>query len=361
MYENPWFYVAILALFLIGVTKSGFGSGVGLIIVPMTALAMGHGAFPGRGEAAALGLLLPLLVVGDFISIYQHRAYFKSDPASNQPAVSYSTRRIMKLMLPGTVLGVLIGSLILWWFSKQEKMVASLMRMEIGAESVLLVGLHWWRQWKGVQTKLMPEPARGTLTGTFAGAAGIAPILAGRRRAVPKSRSRTGDAPMYRVLVAMAVAIISLAAAGSIFGVAGLLAPWRRAPSPAVPLSLSFGLGALRYPIGRFGSAGPGLFPLMVSCLLLLIGVITVVRSYFVEHERLGFQAKNIAIIVASLCGFALVSQFVNMTVGIAFMVFCASFAGTSYSVMRNLKVAAGLIAVAFAFQKLLGLNLPLY
>jgi hypothetical protein len=42
-------------------------------------------------------------------------------------------------------------------------------------------------------------------------------------------------------------------------------------------------------------------------------------------------------------------------------MVFFSAIAGTSYSVVRNLKVSAGLIAVAFAFQKLLGLNLPLY
>ena len=127
-------------------------------------------------------------------------------------------------------------------------------------------------------------------------------------------------------------------------------------------ISLAFGLQSLRYPIGEFSRAGPGLFPLMVSCLLLLIGVITVVRSHFVERVHLDFQMKNIAIILASLCGFALISLFINMTVGIAFMVFCASFAGTSsYSVMRNLKIAAGLIAVAFAFQKLLGFNLPLY
>jgi len=127
-------------------------------------------------------------------------------------------------------------------------------------------------------------------------------------------------------------------------------------------ISLAFGLQSLRYPIGDFARAGPGLFPLMVSCLLLLIGVITVVRSHFVERVHLDFQMKNIAIILASLCGFALISQFLNMTVGIAFMVFCASFAGTSsYSVMRNIKIAAGLIAVAFAFQKLLGFNLPLY
>jgi len=127
-------------------------------------------------------------------------------------------------------------------------------------------------------------------------------------------------------------------------------------------ISLAFGLQALRYPIGDFARAGPGLFPLMVSSLLLLIGVSTVVRSRFVERVHLDFQMKNITIILASLCGFALISHFLNMTVGIAFMVFCASFAGSSrYSVMRNLKIAAGLIAVAFAFQKLLGFNLPLY
>jgi hypothetical protein len=127
-------------------------------------------------------------------------------------------------------------------------------------------------------------------------------------------------------------------------------------------ISLAFGLTALRYPIGDFSRAGPGLFPLMVSSLLLLIGLITVIRSRFVEHVHLEFKYKNIAIILASLCGFALISELVNMIAGIVFMVFIASSAGTaSYSVMRNLKIAAGLIAVGLAFQKLLGFNLPLY
>ncbi len=49
------------------------------------------------------------------------------------------------------------------------------------------------------------------------------------------------------------------------------------------------------------------------------------------------------------------------MIAGIVFLVFCSGFAGTSYSVVRNVKIAAVLIAVAFAFQKLLGLSLPLY
>jgi hypothetical protein len=126
-------------------------------------------------------------------------------------------------------------------------------------------------------------------------------------------------------------------------------------------ISLAFGLVSLRYPMGQFSRAGPGLFPLLVSCLLFLIGLITVVRSRFIERVDLNFNMKNIALILASLCGFALISEHLNMIVGIVFMVFCVSFAGTSYSVMRNLKISAGLIAVALAFQKLLGFNLPLY
>ncbi|HMA06351.1 MAG TPA: tripartite tricarboxylate transporter TctB family protein [Ramlibacter sp.] len=127
-------------------------------------------------------------------------------------------------------------------------------------------------------------------------------------------------------------------------------------------ISLLFGVAALRYPLGEFSRAGPGLFPLMVSCLLFVIGLTTVVRSRFVEHVHIQLNLKNIAIILASLGGFALISEHVNMIAGIVFMVFCASIAGTaSYSVMRNLKIAGGLILVALAFQKLLGFNLPLY
>lgn len=129
-----------------------------------------------------------------------------------------------------------------------------------------------------------------------------------------------------------------------------------------ISIALAFGLIALRYPRGDFARAGPGLFPLIVSSLLLLIGVITVVRGRFVERVHLDFNAKNIAIILGSLCGFALISEFVNMIAGIVFMVFFASLAGTAkYSSVRNLKIAAGLVAVALAFQKLLGFNLPLY
>lgn len=127
-------------------------------------------------------------------------------------------------------------------------------------------------------------------------------------------------------------------------------------------ISLIFGLGALRYDIGSLSRAGPGLFPLMVSSLLMLIALATIVRSRFVERQALNLNVRNIALLLGALCVFSVVSKLVNMTAGIVTMVFVASLAASGrYSVVRNVKIAAALVAIAFAFQKLLGLNLPLF
>jgi hypothetical protein len=126
-------------------------------------------------------------------------------------------------------------------------------------------------------------------------------------------------------------------------------------------IALAFGIVAFHYPIGDFSRAGPGLFPLMVSALLFLIGAAIVVRSHYVAREPMAFNFRNIGLIIGSLCVFSLVSQHVNMIAGIVCMVFVAAIAGSSYSVARNLKVSIGLVLVALAFQKLLGFNLPLY
>ena len=126
-------------------------------------------------------------------------------------------------------------------------------------------------------------------------------------------------------------------------------------------IALLFGLVSFNYKVGQLSRSGPGLFPLMVSSFLFCIGLITVVRSHFDAPVPLSYNVKNIALVLLSLCGFVVASEYINMIVGITFMVFCSTFAGTSYSVVRNIKISLGLIAVAFAFKNFLGLNLPLY
>ncbi|WP_414820385.1 tripartite tricarboxylate transporter TctB family protein [Variovorax sp. Root411] len=126
-------------------------------------------------------------------------------------------------------------------------------------------------------------------------------------------------------------------------------------------IALAFGLTALRYPIGDLSRAGAGLFPAMISGMLLIIAVATVIRSFIVKSVPLEFNFRNISVILASLCGLAVISMYLNMIAGIVFMVFCSGFAASTYSWVRNVKVSAGLIVMALALQKLLGLNLPLY
>jgi uncharacterized protein len=153
MHVGFWWAVVVVAVFLIGLTKSGFGAGVGLLNVPMMTIAMSH--IPSRGAAAALGLMLPLLIAGDLIAVWQYRHLF--------------SMRIVKKLLPGSAVGVAIGGLLLWSFHSRPPTIATgLIKTEIGLESILLVGLHWWRQVKSEQTHLLPEPWRSHLSGGFA-------------------------------------------------------------------------------------------------------------------------------------------------------------------------------------------------
>lgn len=151
-FESAWLIVAA-GVFAIGLTKSGFGSGLGLLVVPVITLAMSR--IPGFGPDAGLGLMLPLLIVGDVLAVTQNRRQFD--------------RRAIRMLIPGTIVGVIIGGMVLWWFhQKPPQLLAALIKIEIGCECLLLVGLHYWRQIRGVQTHTLKEPLRGTVTGGFA-------------------------------------------------------------------------------------------------------------------------------------------------------------------------------------------------
>ena len=146
--------VICLGVFLIGLTKSGLGAGLGLIVVPIVAIALGH---TDRGSAAALGLLLPLLLTGDVISVCQYRRLF-------------DFTLIRPLVVPAAI-GIALGSVMLWAIHRpeNERLIGTLVRLEIGVESVLLVGLHWWRSSRGDGARLMREPLRAWLSGTYTG------------------------------------------------------------------------------------------------------------------------------------------------------------------------------------------------
>lgn len=88
---DPYFYaVTIPAVFLLGVSKSGFGAGFGSLAVPMMALAV---TVP---QAAAI--LMPVLLVMDVMGM----AAFRKD----------LDLRLLRFLLPFGLLGIVIGALL---------------------------------------------------------------------------------------------------------------------------------------------------------------------------------------------------------------------------------------------------------
>jgi uncharacterized membrane protein YfcA len=89
--SDPWFYaVAIPAVLLMGVSKSGFGAGFGALAVPLMAMAV---PVP---QAAAI--MLPLLAVMDALGLAAFLREFD--------------RPLIKLILPAGLLGTVIGTLL---------------------------------------------------------------------------------------------------------------------------------------------------------------------------------------------------------------------------------------------------------
>ena len=90
MLGDPAFYaVAIPAVLIFGISKGGFGGGLGIAAVPLMALAV--------SPAIAAGILLPLLMLMDAIGVWAYRRRFD--------------RRIIRAMLPGALAGIAVASL----------------------------------------------------------------------------------------------------------------------------------------------------------------------------------------------------------------------------------------------------------
>src|SRR5262249_5936744 len=105
-----------------------------------------------------------------------------------------------------------------------------------------------------------------------------------------------------------------------------------------IAIALGFGISALNYQVGTFSHAGPGLFPLLVSCLLGLIGVVMVVRARLEGSVPMKFNVRNISIVLASLAGFVVIAEHVDLIAAVVYLVFVSTLAGPDYSISRNLK-----------------------
>lgn len=93
---DPYFYlVAIPAVLLLGVSKSGFGAGFGSLAVPMMALAV--------SVPQAVAMLMPVLLCMDLLGI----AAFRKDVDT----------KLLRFLLPCGVVGIALGAWLFRWLS----------------------------------------------------------------------------------------------------------------------------------------------------------------------------------------------------------------------------------------------------
>jgi hypothetical protein len=136
--------VAVLCLvaLLIGVSKSGFGGGTGILVGPLLAL-----LFPARDSVA---LMLPLLISCDIMSLYP---YWRKWDNLN-----------VKVIFPGAVVGIVLGYFAL------GRMSDELLKKAIGGLAVGFALLQVYRDWVlRSETSLVPRWWHGSLVGAGTG------------------------------------------------------------------------------------------------------------------------------------------------------------------------------------------------
>jgi hypothetical protein len=125
--------------------------------------------------------------------------------------------------------------------------------------------------------------------------------------------------------------------------------------SAAVMISRDYGMGtALKM--------GPAYFPTILGGLLILIGIISLVRSFIKQGSPFGvFALKGLILIIASIILFGFVVRWVGLVIALPILVIISSYASIQFRWKYSLALAAGLtIFCILVFLKGLGVPLPI-
>ncbi|MGV3755973.1 MAG: sulfite exporter TauE/SafE family protein [Verrucomicrobiota bacterium] len=90
--------IAYAAVLFIGLSKAGFGGGLGMLTTPLCVMAF--------GPKDAVGILLPLLCAGDAFTLYHYWGKWE--------------KRNVMFLLPGVLIGVLVGVQLIGHFSARQ-------------------------------------------------------------------------------------------------------------------------------------------------------------------------------------------------------------------------------------------------
>lgn len=149
MIEGWAFYLlAIPVVLLVGLSKGGFGGGLGTLAVPALALMV--------DPRVAAGILLPILCAMDLVSLWSFRGQW--DKAN------------LRIMLPWAMLGLVGGALTFQYMS------ADMMRLMIGLMALYFVGHYLWGKY--LLQRLKPQGRSHWRGGFWSGVSGYVSYIA---------------------------------------------------------------------------------------------------------------------------------------------------------------------------------------
>ena len=141
MITDPLFYAAAIpALLITGISKAGFGSGLGILAVPLIALTM-----PATQAAA---IMLPILCIMDLAALWAYRGQW--------------SRENIKIMLPGGIAGIVLGALTFRYVSEAG------LKLLLGAVAIGFL-LQRWSSASSQPESATPNRAKGYFWSTLSG------------------------------------------------------------------------------------------------------------------------------------------------------------------------------------------------
>ncbi len=131
-----------------------------------------------------------------------------------------------------------------------------------------------------------------------------------------------------------------------------------------IGFGLAFAVGAATYEIGTALRMGPGYFPLVLGCLLVLLGVLIVVKGSVVGEEAdIGpIPWKAALVIAAAFVFFGATIRGLGVVPSVFVTALIAGFAGRRPGVVAPVVIALGLTAASVViFVWALQLALPVF
>ena len=117
------------------------------------------------------------------------------------------------------------------------------------------------------------------------------------------------------------------------------------------------------YGMGTAVKMGPAYFPTILSGLLIIIGTISIIRSFLMQGTPIGTVAwKGLFLIIASTLLFGLIVRGAGLAIALPLLILISAYASTRFRWQYALALAVGVtVFCILVFQVGLGVPLPIF